>query len=111
MRSRHVIAAISAAAGLAITLPLSAAAATGTFTYLYVAPARPAQIGTVTDPAKGTCISLRQAGTDSPPVFGATNNTDRLALVFDDTNCRINSVPLAPGETTRDEMLRSVLFA
>ncbi|MGW8884730.1 hypothetical protein [Streptomyces sp. NPDC055749] len=113
MRLRTLTAA--AACGLAVLFaaPGSASAAEGDFTYLYEVPGAEPQLGALTDPPSGVCVTLPEvAPAWTPPAHTPRNHTDSFATVFADADCQGAQFTLRPhgGHASERLKVRSVIF-
>ncbi|MET9375879.1 hypothetical protein ABZX98_17280 [Streptomyces sp. NPDC002992] len=108
--------ATATACGLAVLFASapSASAAEGQFTYLYNAPAGPAQLGVLTDPPSGVCLTLLEVAPEwTPAAHSPRNHTGSTATVFTGANCEGDWFSLRPhgGHASERLKLRSVVFS
>lgn len=114
MRLRNILAAaVVGAAALVLVAPASADAADGAFTYLYNAPDGSRQLGLLTDPPSGTCMTLPEVSSPAlPPADTPLNHTDVPVLVFTGPSCDGAAFLLraSGGHGSEGLALRSVMF-
>lgn len=114
MRLRTVSAAAVCALTMLLATPSPATAATGDFLYQYRDSNGALQMGHLTDPPSGQCVTLPEVEAESvPPAHSPRNFTNSTAAVFTDVECEGDYFSLRPngGHGSERLKLRSVVFS